>query len=95
MNDLQAEVCRMALKKMMAGQHFNICTIDDILKVTGGVPNSEDYKTLRMLHCVDFKEFSPRLRMEFPSLLRRVLESTSMEVEVRFKALSRPVDLLN
>lgn len=94
MSDFQAEACRLALKKMMDGGHFSICTLDEVLKVTGGVPNSDDYRALRLLHCVDFKDFSPRMRMEFPALLQRVLSSPGMEVEVRFKALSRVPELL-
>ena len=95
MTDLQAECCKMALKKMMASGHFSICTVDEILKLTGGVPTTEDYQTLRMLHCVDFKEFTPRMRIEFPNLLRRVLESPSMELVVTFRPLARPPQLLS
>ena len=89
MTELQAEAAKMALNKMIARGHFDICTVDEILRTTGGVPNGEDYRTLRLLHCVDFKDFTPRLRLEFPGLLQRVLESPSMALEIKFKPLAR------
>lgn len=87
MTTFQIEAAKLSLKRMMASGHFSICTIDEILKVTGGVPDAEDYKSLRMLHCVDFKEFTPAMRIEFPGILKRVLESPTMELEITFKPL--------
>lgn len=94
MNTVQIEACKHALAKMMSGGHFSICTVDEILKVTGGVPTKEDYEALRLLHCVNFRDMSQALRMEFPRLLERVLSSPSMEVNVTFKPLARPVNLI-
>lgn len=95
MTDMQMEVCKLALKKMMDEGRFSICAVDQILKLTGGVPEKADYETLRALHCVEFKEFSPLMRIEFPRLLKRVLESPSMELQITFKPLTRPLTLLN
>lgn len=92
MNTIQSEAAKLALNKMVEGGHFSICVIDDILKLTKGIPQKEDYDTLRLLHCVDFKKFTPTMRLEFPHLLQRVLESPSMELEIRFRALERPQD---
>lgn len=83
---VQSEVAKLALKRMHEGGHFSICVVDQILKMTGGVPQQADYEALRLLHCVDFKAFSPMLRLEYPKLLQRVLESPSMHVEIDFKA---------
>lgn len=94
MTTFQIEAAKLSLKQMMAKGHFSICVIDKILKMTGGVPNAEDYKALRLLHCVDFKEFTPAMRLEFPGILKRVLESPSMEIEVTFKPLCRIPNLL-
>lgn len=79
---------------MMQSGWFSICTIDDILKVTGAVPAREDYNALRLLHCVSFMDFPPRLRLEFPQLLERVLSSPSMDLNITFKPLARPPALL-
>lgn len=94
MNTIQIEACKLALRRMMDEGFFSICVVNDILKLTGGVPTKEDYQTLQLLHCVKFRDMPPALRVEFPGLLRRVLESPSMELEITFKALARPPALL-
>ena len=94
-NALQMEAIQVGLKQMMRKGHFDICLIREILKITGGVPNGDDMRALTLLHCVDFQDFSPRLKSEFPALLRRVLEAPGMELEIKFKALERPPDLLS
>ncbi len=92
---LQIEACRAALKDMHKRGHFSLCVVDQILAITGGVPNAEDYKTLRLLHCVDFKDMSPALRIEFPALLKRVIESGAMEFTIEFKPGRQVAHLLN
>lgn len=94
MTTMQEETCKMALKAMMQKGRFDICTIRDILKLTGGVPQADDMRTLECLHCVNFTEFTPVMRMEFPALLERVLSSPSMDIEIKFKPLSRPLTLI-
>ena len=94
MTEVQAECCKLALKKMMAGGHFDITVVNDVLRITGGIPDGDDYQSLRLLHCMNFRDFSQRMRMEFPALLRRVLESPGMELSITFRPLSRPPDLL-
>lgn len=92
----QAEVCRAALKEMFANGHFSICVVDQILKMTGGVPEAQDYEALRALHCLDFKAMSPVLRVEFQRALERVLSSPEMRVEVSFAqnvSASRMIEL--
>lgn len=95
LSEIQIDCCKAAIKKMMEGGHFSISVIDEILSMTRGVPNADDYKTLRLLHCVSFKDFPPRLRIAFPNLLKRVLESPGMEIEITFRALSRPPSFLD
>lgn len=95
MTQFQIESAKVALKEMMDGGHFSISVIDRILKMTGGVPNHADYQALSLLHCVDFKKFTPAMRVEFPGILQRVLESPSMEINVTFKALNRVPNLID
>ena len=78
MTTLQVEAARAALKKMFSEGFFSICVVDQILKITRGVPSKEDYDTLRLLHCVHFTDMSPELRKELPSLIQRVLEAPSI-----------------
>ncbi len=78
MTTLQILAAQEALKKMFEGGHFSICTIDAILKVTRGVPNGDDYHTLRLLHCINFRDLAPDLLSELPSLIQRVLNAPSI-----------------
>lgn len=94
MTIIQIECAKTALEKMMRGGHLDITLIRQILEMTGGVPDGKDWQALQMLHCVDFRDFPPTLRIEFPNLLRRVLQSPSMEINITFKALETPPNLL-
>lgn len=95
MTVFQQEAAKQSLKAMFAKGHFSICAVDEILKMTGGVPEAADYSALRMLHCVDFKDMSPSLRIEFQKALERVLTSPGMTVEINFKPAPLAVRLLN
>lgn len=87
MTSLQIEVARTAIDEMFRGGHFSICVIDNILKLTGGVPRGQDYDTLRLLHCVDFKRMPPNVRIELPRLIQRVIESSPITCEI-FQVIS-------
>lgn len=94
MTEIQAEVARHALAKMVDEGYFSISAVDEILKLTGGVPAKEDYDALRALHCVKFRDMSQRLRQMFPTLLERVLSSPSMRLSIRFEAQASPRSLM-
>jgi hypothetical protein len=79
MNDIQIMAIRAALKKMTQNGYLCICTIDGILKMTGGIPDGEDYQILRMLHCVNFRDMEPALLRGLPLLIKRVLESEGID----------------
>ena len=79
MTEIQILVVKTALKKMMTGGYFDICTIDNILKLSGGIPRESEYQLLRTLHCVYFKEMPAALLAELPKIIQRVIESPSME----------------
>ena len=81
MNEIQVLAIRAALDKMMRDDgYLSICTIDQILSVTGGVPRREDYQLLRLLHCVSFRDMEPELLRGLPVLLQRVLQSEGIEI---------------
>lgn len=73
MNETQALAVRAALTKMVSQGWLSICVIDTILKTTGGVPDRQDYQTLKLLHCVSFDEMEPALRAQLPGLVERVV----------------------
>lgn len=78
MNALQIEIAKTAIAKMFADGHFSICVIDNILKMSGGIPPKREYDMLHVLHCVKFMSMSPRLRLELPRLIQIVVESPPM-----------------
>ena len=81
MNEVQILAIRAALAKMMREDgYLNICTVDKILAVTGGIPRREDYELLRLLHCVSFRDMEPELLRGIPVLLQRVLQSEGIEI---------------
>lgn len=80
MNDLQVMAARAALKKMLSDGYFSICTVDKILKMTGGVPNREDYDVLSTLHCVHYMDMEPELLRGLPLLIQRVLSAEELVI---------------
>jgi len=75
MNTLELEVIRTLVKKLLTENHFSICTVDELLRLTGGVPPAREYQILRALHCVNYRDMTPPLRLALPRLLQVVLES--------------------
>lgn len=82
MSPLEQEAAKAALKKMFDGSYFDICTIDQILRMSGGIPPAKEYKILRTLHCVNWRDMSPALRIELPRVIQLVLESQPMVSDV-------------
>lgn len=89
MTEIQVLAANAALTKMLSDGHFSICTVDKILKITGGIPNKEDYDILNLLHCVDYKSMSHSLRSQFMEILQRVIGSESFDLEVIYAAEKR------
>ncbi len=80
MDTLQKIAAETALKKMLRQGHFSICTIDEIVKMTGSVPDGRAYQILRLMHCVDFKDMPPEIHEQMPELLRAVLSGTELDL---------------
>lgn len=78
MTALQVEIIRTALANMYAQGFFSICVVDNILKLTGGVPERQHYDTLRLLHCINFRDMPKNVRLELPRLIQLVVESPPM-----------------
>ena len=81
MNDMQQMAAEAAVRHMLQRGSISICTIDQILKMTGGVPAKEDYDILHLLHCVDFKDIPSELLRGIPLILQRVLGAESLRFE--------------
>lgn len=80
MNEVTRAFIETALRKMLEQGHFSICTIDNILKLTGGVPNKDDYNHLHVLHCVSFSAMPREVREALPDIITRVINAEGMEV---------------
>lgn len=75
MNDSQLTYLSVltSLNKMMADNHFSICTIDDAMKALGCIGDGAAYKILRPLHCVKWMDMPTELRAAVPKLIERCL----------------------
>ena len=83
----QADIAAFALRDMLKGGHFNICVIDKILAMAGGIPDGDDYRALSLLHCRDYKDMPASVRIALPKMIERVLSSPGMaDVQITFGA---------
>ncbi len=76
---LSALVCVTSLKNMLSKGYLSICTIENILDITHGIPNGEDMRLLRALHCVSFSDMPPELLRGLPLIIKRVLGSEDID----------------
>ena len=75
LNDLRKLAAMTSLNKLMKQRHFDICTVRDVGDLLGiPVRNTEEYKILQTLHCVDYSEMPPQLRDAIPSMVKKILE---------------------
>lgn len=79
MSDIKLMAAQAALTKMVTGRHFDICTLDTIIKMMDLQPDREAYNILRTLHCIDYNMMSPDLLKALPELISTVLQSPSFE----------------
>ncbi|HEY4698707.1 MAG TPA: hypothetical protein VIH29_11995 [Gallionella sp.] len=81
----------LALKKMMEGKHFNICTLNEALEITGGRLNSKDKAALGALHCIDWADMSLGLRnMVFAKIMEVLQHEPEFNMELLEAAIHRP-----
>lgn len=66
-------VAQQAIHRLFAKGWFDICKLDEIIKLTGAQRDSEAYRLLRPLHCVDWADMDPALRERVPLLVRDAL----------------------
>lgn len=66
-------VVEQALNRLLNERHFSICTLDSIADVLGTSRNTEAYRLLRALHCIDYAAMSPQMREALPQLINEAL----------------------
>lgn len=79
MSDIKVMAATAALQKLLTQRYFDICTIDNIIKMLGIVPDREAYSILHTLHCVHYDQMQPELLEQLSVLIMRVLDSPRMD----------------
>lgn len=79
MSDIKVMAATAALQRMLADKYFDICTINNIIKMLCLVPDSEAYHILLTLHCVHYNQMPPELLEQLSVLIMRVLDSPRMD----------------
>lgn len=72
--------CQTALAEMLRKSHFDICTVDQILKVTGTIAPRRTYEALRLLHCIHYSAMPPELLKAIPDMLAEVFNGPLLDV---------------
>jgi hypothetical protein len=89
MSDLKQLSALTALNEMMAKGYFDICTIDSVADLLGlRVKDTEPYRILRPLHCVNWQKMPAELREAIPGLIQECL---GVQPAFQFKTLQQPV----
>ena len=58
---LERPVIVMALDDMFMDSHYNICTVDNCLKIAR-MHEPQCYDMLRVCHCINYSKMQPELR---------------------------------
>lgn len=56
-SEFEARAVVDSVNRMFKGTSFNICTVDECMKVTGAT-RTKDYKAMSLYHCVGFDQMS-------------------------------------
>lgn len=83
MTELSGMVIATAMRKMFEQGWFNICTVDQCLKVAGIIPPKREYEMLRTLHCVHFGEMPRELVDGVQTLLAACFNGMRIDALVR------------
>jgi hypothetical protein len=81
LQDLSLRAAETAVRKCLNADHFSICTIDKVIKLLGRVPDSQAYRILSTVHCVDYKDMDVQLRQSIPGLIARCLHYPKAQIE--------------
>ena len=81
-------VAQQAISRLFTERHFSICTPDEIIKLTSAQSDSEAYRMLRPLHCVNWADMDPALRDCVPLLVREALQTNQWAQSATAVAMS-------
>jgi hypothetical protein len=77
--EIKMMAAQAALRKMVEGSSFSICTIDSIVEMLDVKPDRDTYQVLRTLHCVSYNQMPTELLEKLPELIHKVLTSPAFE----------------
>jgi hypothetical protein len=80
MQNFEQLAIQAALKKLLSQDYFDICTVDKILAVTRSVPDGKVYRSLHLLHCVNYMDMPRELLEELPMLLAEVFRGPLLDM---------------
>lgn len=72
---------------MFEDSYFSICGFDKIVAIVGARRNTDAYKLLSTLHCVDYAKMPPELRAKIPELVNECLRQQADVIEATDVAL--------
>lgn len=77
---MKVEACKLALRQLFRSDaYFNISTIDNLLKLTNTIPDPEIYDTLKLLHCIYYKDMKPEFREELFDTVLKMFDGSGFE----------------
>lgn len=79
LSEFQKNAVIIALRAMYKGTHFSICTLNDILKMTGKIMLKENYDALHLLHCVDWSDMGQDMMRQSFDMIIKALDSPSFD----------------
>ena len=82
MNEIDIRIAQTALKNMFQGSHFNICTIDSLLEMTGCIPDKQNYSRLSTLHCIHWKSMDRDVRQWCFEATMALFDNTGFDLEM-------------
>ncbi len=81
-------VAEAAINRLFTERHFSICSLDELIKLTGAQRGSDAYRLLRPLHCMDWADMTPELRERVPLLVREALATNQWARDAAVTAMS-------
>ncbi|KKL64721.1 hypothetical protein LCGC14_2162200 [marine sediment metagenome] len=82
MDEIDRRVAQTALKDMFERSHFNICTIDKIIQMTGCIPDKQNYNRLSALHCIHWNTMEKDVRQWCFETTINLFDNTGFDLEM-------------
>lgn len=74
MDQFKAEAIKLKLNQLFNQSHFSICVVRDVAELLGNnCENHSEYKELRVLHCVKYRDMSAEMKSELNDKVMRVV----------------------